>query len=196
MRTIVKKYSHLIKPFDIIIVLVLLALSFLPMQSLLINKQREKKKQKFTRFSQLTEKKSSALNSVKIHHMMSSSTSRMTINIILLKSMERVSVTRRIIVQTKSRCKQVGFPSRVRQVFACHMGWWLRLSQPSLLLVIMTPLSRYKSMESSLQSWRTFFVPATVSLPRRRAFCPLPCGAPSGLKSHSAFINPYSFVYL
>ena len=30
MRTIVKKYSHLIKPFDIIIVLVLLALSFLP----------------------------------------------------------------------------------------------------------------------------------------------------------------------
>ena len=30
MRTIFKKYSHLIKPFDIIIVLVLLALSFLP----------------------------------------------------------------------------------------------------------------------------------------------------------------------
>lgn len=30
MRTIVKKYSHLIKPFDIIIVLVLLVLSFLP----------------------------------------------------------------------------------------------------------------------------------------------------------------------
>lgn len=30
MRTIIKKYSHLIKPFDIIIVLVLLALSFLP----------------------------------------------------------------------------------------------------------------------------------------------------------------------
>ena len=30
MRTIFKKYSHLIKPFDIIIVLVLLVLSFLP----------------------------------------------------------------------------------------------------------------------------------------------------------------------
>ena len=30
MGTIFKKYSHLIKPFDIIIVLVLLALSFLP----------------------------------------------------------------------------------------------------------------------------------------------------------------------
>ena len=43
------------------------------MPSLLTNKQREKKKQKFTRFSQLTEKKSSALNSVKIHHMKSSS---------------------------------------------------------------------------------------------------------------------------
>lgn len=30
MRTIAKKYSHLIKPFDIINVIVLLALSFLP----------------------------------------------------------------------------------------------------------------------------------------------------------------------
>ena len=150
MRTIVKKYSHLIKPFDIIIVLVLLALSFLPNAIFAINKQREKKKQKSTRFSQLTEKKSSALNSVKIHHMKSSSTSRMTINIILLKSMVRVSVTRRIIVQTKSQCKQVGFPSQVRQVFACHMGWWLRLSQQSPQLVIMTPLSHYKIMWSSL----------------------------------------------
>ena len=144
------------------------------MQSLLINKQREKKKQKSTRFSQLTEKKSSALNSVKIRRMKSLFIIRTTINIILLKSMERVSVTRRIIVQTKSRCRRVGFPSQARQVSACHTGWWLRLSQPSLLLVIMTPLSRYKAMESSLQSWRTFFVPATVSLPRRRAFCPLP----------------------
>lgn len=127
------------------------------MPSLLINKQREKKKRKFTRFSRLTEKKSSALNSVKIRRMKSSSTSRMTINIILLKSMGRVSVTRRIIVQTKSRCRRVGFPSQDRPVSACHMGWWLRLSQPSPPLVIMTPLSRYKTMESSLQSWRTFF---------------------------------------
>ena len=159
------------------------------MPSLLINKQRVKKKQKFTRFSQLTEKKSSALNSVKMHHMKSSSTSRTTTNIILLKSMERVFVTRKIIVQTKSQYKRDGFPSRDRPVSACHMGWWLRLSQPSPRLVIMTPLSRYKTMWSSLQSWRTFFFAKTVPFPRRRAFCPLPSGALNGLKSHSAFFG-------
>ncbi len=46
----------MIKPFDIIIVLVLSVLPFYQMPSLLIDKQREKKKQKFTRFLLLTEK--------------------------------------------------------------------------------------------------------------------------------------------
>lgn len=144
------------------------------MPSLLINKQRVKKKQKFTRFSQLTEKKSSALNSVKIHRMKSLFIIRTTINIILLKSMERVSVTRRIIVQTKSRCRRVGFPSQARQVSACHTGWWLRLSQPSQPLVIMTPLSRYKNNVMFAAVVANFFLSATVPIPRRRAFCPLP----------------------
>ena len=122
MRTIFKKYSHLIKPFDIIIVLVLLALSFLP--NAIFAYQQATSKEEAKIYAILT------IDGEEIERFeLSEKTPHeefiyypTTINIILLKSMERVSVTRRIIVQTKLRCKQVGFPSRVRQVFACHMG--------------------------------------------------------------------------
>ena len=193
MRTIFKKYSHLIKPFDIIIVLVLLALSFLP--NAIFAYQQATRKEEAKIYAILTidgeEIERFELSENAPHEEFIYFPHDDQYNI--MKSMERVFVTRKIIVQTKSQYKRDGFPSRDRPVSACHMGWWLRLSQPSPRLVIMTPLSRYKTMWSSLQSWRTFFVPATVPVPRRRAFCPLPSDAPNGLKSHSAFFIHQAF---
>ena len=64
------------------------------MPSLLINKQREKKKQKFTRFSTIDGEEIERFELSENTPHEEFITSRMTINIILLKSMERVSVTK------------------------------------------------------------------------------------------------------
>ena len=124
MRTIFKKYSHLIKPFDIIIVLVLLALSFLP--NAIFAYQQATRNEEAKIYAILTidgeEIERFELSENTPHEEFIYFPHDDQYNIILLKSMEHVSVTRKIIVQTKLRYKQVGFPSRVRQVFACHMG--------------------------------------------------------------------------
>ena len=181
-ETIVKKYSHLIKPFDIIIVLVLLALSFLP--------------NAIFAYQQATVKEEAKIYAI------------ITIDGEEVQRIELSENTPREEFYFEPHDDQYNIievdGTRIRDKEDNSPDKYLLATRLMIEIVSTEPATSdndtiipvIKSMESSLQSWRTFFVPATVSLPRRRAFCPLPCGAPSGLKSHSALLIHNSFVYL
>ena len=122
MRTIVKKYSHLIKPFDIIIVLVLLALSFLP--NAIFAYQQATRKEEAKIYAILTidgeeierfELSENTPHEEFIYFPHDDQYNIIEIDGTRIRDKEDNSPDQIAV-------KQVGFPSRVRQVFACHMG--------------------------------------------------------------------------
>ena len=122
MRKIFKKYSHLIKPFDIIIVLVLLALSFLP--NAIFAYQQATRKEEAKIYAILTidgeeierfELSENTPHEEFIYFPHDDQYNIIEIDGTRIRDKEDNSPDQ-IAVQ------QVGFPSRVRQVFACHMG--------------------------------------------------------------------------
>ena len=116
------------------------------MPSLLTNKQREKKKQKI--YAILT------IDGEEIERFELSENTPHE-EFIYFPHDDQYNIIE--IDGTRIRDKEDNSPDQIRganrldsqpgQTSMClPHGWWLRLSQPSLLLVIMTPLFRYKTM--------------------------------------------------
>ena len=140
----------MIKPFDIIIVLVLLALSFLP--NAIFAYQQATRKEEAKIYAILTidgeEIERFELSENTPHDEFIYFPHDNQYNII---EIDGTRISDKEDNSPDQIAVQTGWISQPDQTsIACHMGWWLRLFQPSLLLVIMTPLSRYKAMESSL----------------------------------------------
>ena len=121
----------MIKPFDIIIVLVLLALSFLP--------------NAFFAYQQATRKEEAKIyailtidgEEIERFELSENTPHDNQYNII---EIDGTRISDKEDNSPDQIAVQTGWISQPGQTsIACHMGWWLRLFQPSLLLVIMTP---------------------------------------------------------
>ena len=163
MRTIFKKYSHLIKPFDIIIVLVLLALSFLP--NAIFAYQQATRKEEAKIYAILT------IDGEEIERFELSENAPHE-EFIYFPHDDQYNIIE--VDGTRIRDKEDNSPDQI----AVQTGW---ISQPGQTSICLPHGLMIEIVSTE---------PATVPVPRRRAFCPLPLQCAKWTKiTQRIFIN-------